>query len=273
MPFYGRSGSAILRDPARVGLSVPADRTIADALHRASDIWDSLIVSFFEGCIRSQGRKVDVSKRSLEVMAFLATRNRPCSSADIADAIWPDLSGQNLSIVRVYIRKLRQRLGNESIIATSGGYALGSAEVDLVRVENLIAQAYTTYPLPERLRIEFNQLLGDLSLEVPSVYGSWDWFAPIGVRVSDAQREVMTILGRDALQTGDPDRALVLGQQIINRDSCDEPARELRIRAFLARGDSSSARREFRLYTQALRVELDARPSPTLGRLIEMGRD
>jgi DNA-binding SARP family transcriptional activator len=56
-------------------------------------------------------------------------------------------------------------------------------------------------------------------------------------------------------------------EQIL-RDPCDEPARELRIRALLASGERALACRELRAYRETLRLELGTEPSPEIGALI-----
>jgi DNA-binding SARP family transcriptional activator len=65
-----------------------------------------------------------------------------------------------------------------------------------------------------------------------------------------------------------PDVALALVRVTLAYDPCDERARELAIRAHVARGDRASAIREYRDYAKALSDELGLTPSFALGSLI-----
>jgi DNA-binding SARP family transcriptional activator len=55
---------------------------------------------------------------------------------------------------------------------------------------------------------------------------------------------------------------------MIAYDPCDEPAREIAIRAYLAAGDRAAALRHFRHYRDVLQAELQCEPSETIARLL-----
>jgi SARP family transcriptional regulator, regulator of embCAB operon len=87
-------------------------------------------------------------------------------------------------------------------------------------------------------------------------------------RVSDLRTAIAHRLADDALVGGDPDAALAYAVDVIANDPCDEPAREIAIRAHLANGDRAEALRNYRQYRDVLRIELQVEPSAGLAALL-----
>ena len=84
----------------------------------------------------------------------------------------------------------------------------------------------------------------------------------------NCERNSRTGSASDALERGDPELALSYAQDIIAQDPCDEPARELAIRAHLAIGDRAAALRQYRQYRDVLKTEFDAEPSADAEHLV-----
>jgi len=200
---------------------------------------------------------------------YLAARRRPCASDDITAALWP-VPREDTGALRVCVARLRAKIGDGAVVLGRNGYTLGDdIIVDLDNIERLVLEAQRQNPIAPELRSQLQAELDRLILPRPARTDTWEWFAPVGVRIDDLTRQLATVLGRDALEAGDFAAALNLGQRIIEVDPCDEPARELRIRAHLAAGDRASAYREFRLYREVLESELGARPSTELAALVQ----
>jgi DNA-binding SARP family transcriptional activator len=96
----------------------------------------------------------------------------------------------------------------------------------------------------------------------------WEWFAPAVQRMNDLRTMIAHRLASDALERGDPDAALAYASDVISYDPCDEPAREMVIRAHLALGDRAAALRTYRQYRDVLKSELQVEPSATLSALV-----
>jgi DNA-binding SARP family transcriptional activator len=79
-------------------------------------------------------------------------------------------------------------------------------------------------------------------------------------------------LARDALRRGEPDDAIAGAREMIVDDACDEAAREVVIRAYLAKGDRASALREYRQLRDNLWKDLEVRPSRDLVALVQDDR-
>jgi len=75
-------------------------------------------------------------------------------------------------------------------------------------------------------------------------------------------------LATDALGRSGPQDALALAHEMIAYDPCDEPAREIAIRAYLQLGDRAAALRHFRQYRDTLQSELQCEPSSSLLELV-----
>lgn len=229
-------------------------------------------VSLARGRVECDDREVVLSNRELQLVMYLAARQRACRDAEIIEALWPDAGGPSRgTALRVYVRRVRLKLGRAAIARVRNGYTIGEgAFVDLDRIERAALQARRQASIAPELLADLECFL-DVGSSPPTTIHDWEWYAPVLVRVDDLMREVTTLVGRHALQTGDINAALSLAGRVIERDPCDEPARELRIRAHLAAGDRASAYREFRVYRELLESELDAQPSAELAALVQHG--
>jgi len=96
----------------------------------------------------------------------------------------------------------------------------------------------------------------------------FEWFEPIAKRMDELRTAFAYRLGADALERGDPDAALSYVIDVIAYDPCDEPAREVAIRAHLANGDRAAALRHYRQYRDVLKMELQVEPSAALLALV-----
>jgi DNA-binding SARP family transcriptional activator/tetratricopeptide (TPR) repeat protein len=221
--------------------------------------------------LRRGGERVAIAPRETELLAFLGARNRPCRPEEIAEALWPREPGTNAPSVRVYINRIRKRCNDRTlIIAERGSYRLGEGiRVDLVAIERSVASARRAGGrLSPEDRSELSHYLGHLNEPPSSIADDWDWYASVRARADDLRREIGSMLAQDAIVAGDFQAALGYARSVLDADACDEPARELMIRAYFAAGDRSSALREFRVYRDTLATELGAAPSQSLERLV-----
>ncbi len=227
-------------------------------------------ISLLRCAVQRNGVPVALSRRELELLAYLSVRKRACRRDEIAEALWPQGSRSGHAAVRVYVNRVRTRLRDSSmIVGMQGCYHLGAdVVVDIDLIERDIARARGQSPMRPETRAHLLSALTELTEPRSSVSEPWEWFAPVNVRIDDLMRETATMLARDALESGDVASALELSGRVVERDPLDEPARELVIRAHLASGDAASALREFRIYRETLAGELGARPSRTLESLV-----
>ena len=100
---------------------------------------------------------------------------------------------------------------------------------------------------------------------------SWEWFEPTERHIGELRLEVAMRLATDALARDGAQDALGLAHEMIAYDPCDEPAREIAIRAYLLLGDRPAAMRHFRQYRETLQSELQCDPSPALVALVGSG--
>jgi DNA-binding SARP family transcriptional activator len=95
-----------------------------------------------------------------------------------------------------------------------------------------------------------------------------EFVAALERRLLTAARDATDRLAGIALRSNRPDVTLALVRVTLDYDPCDERARELAIRAHIARGDRASAIREYRDYTRALLDELGLTPAFALASLV-----
>ena len=204
------------------------------------------------------------------LVCALAKCRHPVDREHLEAMFWPDDEPERArNLLNIAIHRLRKRLGENAIVQSADGYRLGDVvTVDLWEIEAFAA----------RFRAS----------EAPDITTAGRWLAVmrhvccgcvrraadpefVGVlerRLLTAAREATDRLAEKALASRRPDLTLSLVRVTIEFDPCDERARELAIRAHVARGDRASAIREYRDYAKALADELALTPSFELGALV-----
>jgi DNA-binding SARP family transcriptional activator len=222
------------------------------------------------GNVRCEGRSVTLIGRELELLTVLGLRREAISRARLIDTLWPDLEEYAArNALSVCLHRLRAHLGNETAIVRNGeSYRLADdAWVDLWEIERLVASTRTgeLSNAAQRTSLQKAHALLGSARERPL---EAECFAPTGRRLDELALEVTMRLADRMLREGDAAQALQLAHQMIAYDPCDEPAREIAIRAYLDLGDRAAALRQYRQYRQTLRAELQCEPSPALGALV-----
>jgi DNA-binding SARP family transcriptional activator len=266
-PAFVHAVNAFVQGHDNLGMLMPfvtqITRDRSDAAPIALDV--------LAGRVRVDGAVVRISGRELELLAALAQRREPTTRSRIAAMLWPDLDEfASRNSLSVCLHRLRTHVKREDAIERdSDGYRLhADAFVDLWELD----RAAVVLRSRERLRESDRELLARglrrLQEERSASIESWEWFAPALRRIDDLRTELAHRLASDALDRGDPDLALSYAQDIIEVDPCDEPARELAIRAHLAIGDRAAALRQYRQYRDVLKAEFASEPSASLTKLV-----
>ena len=263
---------AYARNSPGLGILAPLlERMRGSQAQRPAAARGGYTISLLQGKLLWGEAEIQLAPREFALLLFLAMRSHPCRTEEIAEALWPASRPNCSTNVRVYVSRLRQRCGNAEIIASERGmYRLAqNVDVDLLHIERTIARARSA-PASDFSGIdaELAAILERLMSAPRRALDDFEWYAPVRVRIEDMAREAATILARRALARNEPNAALAYAQKVVERDPCDEPAREAVVRAYLAAGDRASALREFRTYRKVLAAELGAEPSAALQDLV-----
>jgi DNA-binding SARP family transcriptional activator len=190
---------------------------------------------------------------------------------DLLEAMfWPDDEPERArNLLNIAIHRLRKRLGHAAIVQSGDGYRLGDAvTVDLWEIEALAARFRTSDTPDITTAGRWLAVMRHVCCGYVRRAADPEFVAALERRLLGAARDATDRLAENALAQQRPDVALALVRVTLDFDPCDERARELAIRAHLARGDRASAIREYRDYTKALRDELDLAPSFALSSLV-----
>lgn len=232
----------------------------------------SLRIELFSGIVRRGEQTISINQREKALLYTLAMARRPIARDDLLDDLWPDLEAKAArNALGVCLHRLRRQLGDpDAVVLLAFGYALGShASVDLRETDELLRTLACRRLLGcgERDAAEraFFALLGSPG---PRIRPLGETFAVLEQRLDALRSALGSRLAEDALERGEATAALLYATPIADLDPCDEPARELAIRAYLALGDRASAIREFRAYARAVGSELGLEPSAQLRRLL-----
>ena len=75
--------------------------------------------------VSQSGQRLELSVREVALLERLAlTPSRVFSAEELLDAIWGE-SASSISVVKVNVHRLREKLGAETISSVRGGYQFG----------------------------------------------------------------------------------------------------------------------------------------------------
>ncbi len=230
-----------------------------------------LALEILAGRVRVDGTVARLSGREFELLTAIAQRREPTMRSRLAGMLWPDLDEFGArNALSVCLHRLRAHLGREDAIERDAdGYRLHvDAFVDVWEIERAAAVLRTRERMRESERAALDRAWERLREERYASLERWEWFEPVVRRMTELRTAIAHRLAEDALESGDPDVALAYAIDVIAYDPCDEPAREIAIRAHLANGDRAAALRSYRQYRDVLRSELQVEPSATLASLL-----
>jgi DNA-binding SARP family transcriptional activator len=232
---------------------------------------NALSVELVAGRVLRNGEPVLLAEREHALVTAIALRPEPLSRERLTDLLWPDLSESAArNAFHVCLHRAKARLDDDgAIVRTREGYRLGSAvTVDLWEIERAVSALRNESGSDESRMAELRALYERLRPSRPSKFDGWEWFEPTERRLRELRCEIAQRLANSELDAGRPGDALSLCDEMIAYDPCDEPAREIAIRAYLAAGDRAAALRHFRQYRDVLQAELQCEPSETLAELV-----
>ena len=200
-------------------------------------------------------RDIPLTNREVELLVALDLQAGPRSARSLARALYDDedlRAGE--SMVKVYVHRLRRRLGDDAVLSGSEGYRLAPRiAVDACTLERDIARRRTR--LSTLSVTELDALQEDarrLAAAVPEPLASRRWFAPIEARMTAVAVDTIADIAAQHHRSGEHRRALAAAAASLVSDPYHEPAHELAIRCHLALGDSARAALEYRRYRKLM---------------------
>jgi len=212
--------------------------------------------------LSAQGRAVPMKSGPQRLVIFLALCRRPLPRNYVAGALWPDVPSDRASAnLRSSIWRLpphcRPLIDLQAhLISLAAGVSVDYAGAVALAHRLLGHAGISEADLSRRARSELSSEL------LPACYDEWvlierERFRQLRVHALEAQCEQLTLGGHYG-------EAIDAGMAAV----CVEPLREsshrVLIRAHLAEGNTTEARRQFELYRRVLRDELGVEPSDGL---------
>ena len=232
-----------------------------------------LTVEIASGRVLREGAPVALAEREHALLTALAMRPEPVARERLTDMLWPDLDeGAARNAFHVCLHRLKTRLHDDDIVVRSAeGYRLSSdVRVDLWQIDRALGSMRSTGAIDDAQLASLRSIYDALRATRPARVEAWEWFEPTERHLRELRCEVAQALAKHALAAGKPHEALALAHEMIAYDACDEPARELAIRAYLQSGDRAAALRHFRQYRDTLMAELQCEPSDALAELLSL---
>jgi DNA-binding SARP family transcriptional activator len=227
-------------------------------------------VELVTGRVLRAGAPLALADRELALLVAVAVRREARSREALTELLWPELTvSAARNAFHVCLHRLKTRLGDDDAIVRSGeGYRLGvGVRLDLPEIDRLASALRAggeSADAPDAAAALYERLRAVR----PPKFAEWEWFEPTERRLCELRSTLAQKLAARALEAGRWEAALALCDELIAHDSCDEPAREIAIRAYLAAGDRPAALRHFRQYRATLMSELGCEPSRWLAELL-----
>src|SRR5581483_2518243 len=230
-----------------------------------------LVVEVVRGRVLAGGSELALPEREHALLTVMATRPEGLGRERIADLLWPDHDQRDArNAFHVCMHRLKARIAGDDLVVRNGDtYRLaGAVRVDLWEIDRALARARAADADDAARTAALRDAYALLRAERPAKIEAWDWFEPTERRLRELRCETAQALANAALAEGRPADALALCREMIAYDPCDEPAREIAIRAYLHSGDRAAALRHYRQYRDVLMAELQCEPSESLARLV-----
>jgi DNA-binding SARP family transcriptional activator len=211
-----------------------------------------------------------LSRREREVVLALAFRTQPCPLDVLGAQLYADLGEREAkNNVKVYVYRLRRRVGADFIVGRQDGYLLGpNVEVDFDRARRFLRRLLKGETLDADERETALALAQDLRAHSPEWLADREWFESLASTPQRLGRDLALLVGHDALRRGEVAVASSVGRELSYEDPCDEEVCDLLIRAQLHSGEVTAAQQTFRAYSKTLARHMQARPSPELHSLL-----
>jgi DNA-binding SARP family transcriptional activator len=232
---------------------------------------DGLTIELVTGRVLSGGRTITLAEREHALLTAVAMRPEGLARERLTDLLWPDLGDKEArNAFHVCLHRLKTRLGRDNaIVRANDGYRLSSdVRVDLWEIDREVATLRARDDEPTGGSSVRRAVYERLRATRPAKFETWEWFEPTERHLRELRCEAAQALAKEALDEQRYADALALCHEMSAYDPCDEPAREIAIRAYLQSGDRAAALRHFRQYRDVLMAELQCEPSESLARLV-----
>ena len=211
------------------------------------------------------GELVEVPASAQRLLALLALNPRAVRRAYVAGTLWPDSSEDRASgCLRSALWRVHRSCPG-AIDVLAGRIRLATEVRADVEEEVAVAERLTRGERNDGdLRVNAAAFLGEL---LPDWYDEWltpyrERFRQLRLHALEALSEQLRIRRRYAAAI---DAALVA----VHAEPTRETAQRVLIRAYLAEGNRSEARRQYEMYCEALREDLGVDPTGSLRQLLD----
>jgi DNA-binding SARP family transcriptional activator len=211
-----------------------------------------------------RGEPVPLPSSSQKLVAFLALQDRPLPRAHVAGTLWCQAPEER---AKASLRSALWRLRRTStrVLEASGG-RLGlspNVAVDTQQLTLVAHQAMEGSFTPDDDSIEVLVRGGEL---LPGWYE--DWVIMDRERLRQLRLHALESLCAQLVARRDFSRAVEAGLAAVATEPLRESAHMALANAYLAEGNRGEAVRDFQLFCELLRSELDVEPSSALARLV-----
>jgi DNA-binding SARP family transcriptional activator len=231
-----------------------------------------ILIEAARAVVRTDGAAVALTARERELAVVLAVADRALSARELGLLLNPDADDIDAAnLAKVYVHRLRRRLGATVLLRRAGGYVLAPFVVrDVAEARRALTRlgAATAVVEPSE-RGRLRDLAASLRSEPPAFLAACEWFAAHASSLRRLGHELAVLLARSALARGEAADAACIARELTYEDGCDEEAWELLLTAYVQAGDAVSALQGLRFYEREVSRALNATPSAHVRAILE----
>jgi two-component SAPR family response regulator len=184
----------------------------------------STVVHLADGCVRVDGAYRSLSRRETQVVMKIACMTRPIPLAELAAAIFENaapVKNANNNI-KVFINRIRRKLGSRAIVRSSLGYRLGiNIQSDVATFSHAVLEARAKRVLDDRL---YRLVLATLSAVPSPALAQYEWFDVAARRSRHLAQELLLVFSQQATANDDFELAAHLASLATRENPTDEEA-------------------------------------------------
>lgn len=241
-------------------------------MNDGNELLPHVVVEAARAVVRIDGAPLALTSREREIVVLLAVTDHALTPRDVGLTLNPDADDANAAnLAKVYVHRLRRRIGATSIVRRDGGYVLGPSVVrDVAEARRALApHCESARQIDSSERARLLEIAASLRTEPPPALAQCEWFVPIGPSLRRLGHDLAMLIGHAALARGDAGIAAHIARDLTFEDPCDEEAWELLFTAQVGAGERTAAVVGLRFYERSLARELGAAPSPHLRAIVE----
>lgn len=228
-----------------------------------------VVVHLASGIIRVGPDALALTRSETAAVVAIAVQPHPAPARHLGLLLTGDREDEvSAEAAKVLVHRIRRRVGKDTIETREGGYVLGpGVRCDLPVAEALLREISRDESIAIERHESLLQLAASLRIPPPPSLSVYEWYDNVTLRCNRVGHELALRCASALLNVRRYQDAAAVTCGLTLEDPCDDQAWEVLLRAQLALGQESVARKGYEIYRKVLQRQLQTVPSESVQRL------